>query len=147
MRRSKVELAEPEDLADEAPDDDEEAALAPEPSPTPTPAPPPAQPDLRPRPRLDLQAVAESIAAGRTPTCPDCGEALTKVLRPGARVPGGWEAPRPEDHRCDPARLATLERARSFQTRPGETPIEARARKAAERETFTRPDPQESELF
>jgi len=105
------------------------------------------QPDLRPKPRLDLAFVAAEIAAGRTPYCPQCGEALTTVPIPGALLARGFERPDPEDHRCDPARLARLTRARSFQTRPGETSLEARRRKAAATETYTRPAPEEAELF
>ena len=111
------------------------------------PVPEPPQPDLRPKPRLDLDFVAAEIAAGRTPMCPQCGVALTKVPKPGALLPRGFERPDPEDHRCNPARLARLARAQAFVTRPGETPLEARQRKAAVTETYTRPAPEEAELF
>lgn len=134
----------PEELRDEeeAPPEDAEVEV-------PTPEPPTelGQLDLRPKPRLDLEFVRVEIAAGRTPTCPDCGEALTKVPKPGARFPRGWVAPDPEAHRCDPGCLARLARARAFVTRPGETPLEARRRRAAGTETYIRPAPEEAELF
>jgi hypothetical protein len=81
------------------------------------------------KPRLDMDEARAEIAAGRTPTCPDCGEALTHVPKPGARLPMDWSAPNPEDHRCDPKLLDQAQRARRHL--PGETRGEARRRREA----------------
>ena len=137
MRKTKIDLL---DAADEALAEDGTADAAPVPEPE------AAQPEIVPetevipeppveplglKPRLDLAEVRATITAGRTPTCPDCGWALTQVPNRGARLPVGWEAPDPEAHRCRPEVVAALQRARSFQTRPGESILEARTRRLA----------------
>jgi hypothetical protein len=110
------------------PDKSEPDALEPDASESETPEPNPEPIVLEPepemidlKPSLDMRVVSEDIVAGRTPTCPDCGEALTRVFSEGALVPADYVPPRPEDHRCDPRRLAELRWARTKVGAPGET--------------------------
>jgi len=91
------------------------------------------RPTLKPlQPTLDMDFVNAEIAAGRTPTCPDCHEALTKVYTPGALIPAGYEPTAPEDHRCNPLQIERLKRAAKATGEPGETRIEREIRKASE---------------
>lgn len=108
MRRSKVGLS---------------VVLEPKPDTSePEPEPEPSTPDVPGlRPTLNMKYVDAEIAAGRTPTCPECGEALTKVFSKGALVSVDYKVPRPEDHRCDPRRLAMLRWAKTRVGAPGET--------------------------
>lgn len=107
------------------------------------------RPMLKPlQPTLDMDFVNAEIAAGRTPTCPDCHEALVKVYTPGALIPAGYEPTAPEDHRCNPLQIERLKRAAKATGEPGETRTDREIRKASEiveARVFVNPPPKSDE--